>query len=151
MNKFNEIIFIFLFFSFIISVIPFGNADVLNDSINISGTIDAPVLIISIIEDSINLGNITKGYITKSKPFNITNIGTTDATVQVSSDLSDEIFSNLLMGNSSTTGYKKASEFIGRVSQGDKEDFWIKLDLTNYSGDFTGDFSKQITFTFMPA
>jgi hypothetical protein len=134
----------------IVFIIPLENAEsyILNDSLNVGVTIDAPVLMINIIEDSIYLGNITKGAVTVSKPFNITNAGTIDALIQPIIP-SNEIFSNLFIANSSSATYQKATDFIGRVAKGNKEDFWMRLDLKNYTGTITGNLSTNVTFLVM--
>jgi hypothetical protein len=152
MNKKEMTIFILLFLASTFIFTPFVTSWTdSGESLNVNAQIDSPVLIINVVEDSICLGNLTKGYTTGGKPFNITNSGTIDAIIEPIIP-TDEIFSNYLMiANSSSATYKNASGFMGYVGKGKKEDFWIKLDLTDYTGDITGNLSTNLTFIVMPA
>jgi|WetSurMetagenome_2_1015567.scaffolds.fasta_scaffold269233_2 hypothetical protein len=155
MNKRGILILALASFILIISTISLANAEsyISDDSLKVSVFIDAPSLKINVVEDSIYLGNITKGSVTASKPFNITNTGTADALIQPIVP-SSEIFSNLFIANTSSASnsqYQRATEFIGRVGKGDKADFWIRLDLKNYTGTVTGNLSTNLTFIIMSA
>ncbi len=142
--------------------VPLSNADFLDEKLNVSITLNQPTLIIEIIEDHVDLGDITKGYVSEARPFNVTNKGTVDATIQPQISSPDEIFSNLWIGATkggigTIAGYKKIGEFIGNVSKSstyggeEREDFWIKLNLEDYNGGITGNLVKEVTFWVMPA
>jgi hypothetical protein len=148
------------FFIFLISasIIPFGNAATSytsNDKLTIGANINSPILMISVNEDYLNLGNITPGYITNSKQFNVINEGTADVTIQPQVDSPDGIFSNLFFATSNSSTYKKIGDFTGNISKSsilggtNQEDFWVKLDLKNYNGSVTGNLSTDITFFVM--
>jgi hypothetical protein len=151
-HKKEVAISIFLLIFSIIVIVPLTNAGsnyTSDDKLKVGVTIDAPILRINVVEDYVNLGHITKGGITNPRSFNITNTGTIDIKIQPLNITSD-IFSNLWIGNSNTTGYKRIGNFVGNISQGDREDFWIKLDLRDYTGSITGNLSTNITFFVMP-
>jgi hypothetical protein len=148
MNKKGVVISLLLIS--LIFTISFGNSAsyISDDTLRVGVLIEEPTLKITILEDYIYLGNLTKGDVTKPKPFNVTNTGTIDAIIQPMIS-SNDIFSNLYVGNSSTQGYEKIGEYTGKIASGHREDFWLKLDLRNYTGTITGNLSAEITFLVM--
>jgi hypothetical protein len=145
----KSVVVSFLLISLIFTI-SFGNSAsyISNDTLRVGVLIEELTLKINILEDYVYLGNLTKGDITKPKPFNITNIGDIDAIIQPMTP-SNDIFSNLYVGNSSTQGYERIGEYTGKIASGHKGDFWLKLDLKNYTGTITGNLSAEITFLVM--
>jgi hypothetical protein len=131
-------------------IVPNIKADYMSDDeLEIGVTVNDPILKINVIEDYVNLGNLSRGYETTPKPFNVTNQGTINAIIQPRLKAPDEIFSNLYIGTSRTTGYKIIGNFTGNITKGATSDFWIKLDLTDYKGSIKGNLSTNLTFYVM--
>jgi hypothetical protein len=151
MNKRGIKIF-FLAIIFLFLIMPLVNSEsyTSDETINVSVRITefVPLLRVEIIEDSLYLGEVTKWRETLPKPFNITNTGNIDAYIRPEI-IADSIFSNLEISKSPGSGYKKIGEFVGKITVDDKEDFWIKLNLKDYSDNFTGYVSTEITFLVM--
>jgi len=171
MNKEVEVIFIFSFFIFIISIIPLGNADVPNNSsLAISANISVPIAKVSISPSSINLGEITKGYATKPKNINVTNIGDLDVKVNPVLDGSANNFFNYLEFNTGTCtsgatwhniSYYNKNNLTSTLTHasnyslggGGQDNFCIRLDLTDYSDEIitNSNLMTNLTFWVMPA
>ncbi len=171
MNKFNEIIFIFLFFSFIISVIPSGNADVYqNSSLTVSADISVPTAKVEIFPNSIYLGQTTKGYYTNYTNITFTNKGTLDVNIiPILENGTDKIFNylefNTASCSSTSTVWHNVSYYnpsklfsLNRIDpdtfEEDKDFACLRLNLAKYNDSeiiFPTSKSTQITFWVMPA
>src|SRR3989344_6074882 len=112
------------------------------------------------ITNSIYMGNISKGYSTDKTRVDINNTG--DVAVKVTPQLSnssEEIFSNLYFARRTTEPYGKIGNFSLNISQpsslGDVTDeyFYVKLDLTGYTGTISADklgHKAQVVFYALP-
>jgi len=155
----KEAIFVIFLLVCLLGIIPNIKADDKwkdsGEKLGVKVTIEEQELKIKIVEEYVDLGEITKRYITNSSFFNITNKGTVDALIQPVVDSSDEIFSNLMISSKKTSGYNLTKNFIGKVPKSstykeeNTESFWIKLNLTEYEGNVTGDLSTDIIFYVM--
>jgi hypothetical protein len=151
MNKKEIAGSIFLLAFLIIATIPYGNADIYqNSSIIISADIYVPTAKVNISPSNIDLGQVTKGYATDFKNITITNIG--DLEVKINPVLeagADNFFDYLEFNTASCSptstvwhnmSYYQNNNLSSTISppttiggtDGEQYNVCIKLDLTNY-------------------
>lgn len=156
MNRFAQVLMLsFLFFSF-----ASASWEKSDQSTNITIELLEPVLKIEIMNDTLNMGNLTKGFVSDEQKITIRNSGTMDAIVRPEISTKNEISEYLLVSNSTTDAYfKKISDQVFNLSvkkptsQGGYKDtsMYFKLDLTDYEGNQIGNITTNIIFWVMPA
>lgn len=171
MSKGVEVIFIFSFFIFIISIIPLGNADVYqNSSLTISVDVSVPTARIEISPSSIYFGQVTKGYYTNYTNLTFTNKGTLNVSIIPLLDYNaDKIFNYLEFNTASCSitstvwhniGYYNPSKLFSLKKidpdtlEEDKDFACLRLNLIKYNDteiNSSSSKSTQITFWVMPA
>ena len=163
----------FIFFISILlitSVIPFGNADVYqNSSLTVSADISVPTAKVEIFPNSIYLGQTTKGYHTNYTNLTFTNKGTLDVDIiPILEDGTDKIFNylefNTASCSSTSTVWHNVSYYnpsklfsLNRIDsetlEEDKDFACLRLNLVKYNdSEIISPSSKsaQITFWVIP-
>ena len=162
---------IFILILLIISVIPFGNADVYqNSSLTVSADISVPAAKVEIFPNPIYLGQVTKGYHTNYTNITFTNKGTLDVDIIPLLEYgTDKIFNYLEFNTASCSStstvwhnisyYNTSKLFsLSRIDsetlEEDKDFACLRLNLAKYNdSEIISPSSKsaQITFWVMPA
>ena len=151
MNKKEIAISISLLILSVIVIIPYGNADVYqNSSIIISADIYIPTAKVNVSPSYIDLGQVTKGYATDFKNITVTNIGDLDIKINPVLEASANNFFNYLEFNTAScsptstvwhnVSYYDTHNLSSTISppttiggiDGEQYNVCIKLDLTNY-------------------
>ncbi|VVB83412.1 Uncharacterised protein [uncultured archaeon] len=170
MNKKEEVIYFSLVASFLlmISIIPFGNADVYqNSSLTLSVDISVPTARVEISPNSIYFGQTTKGYYTNYTNITFTNKGTLDVNIiPILENDSDKIFNYLEFNTAScsltsTSGwhnisyYDSANELflLNKIDpttlEEDKDFACLRLNLIKYNdSEIISPSSKSTQITF---
>lgn len=161
-----------LFLASIFSIIPFGNADVYqNSSLIVSADISVPTAKVEISPNSISFGQVTKGYYTNYTNITFTNKGTLDITIKPLLDNNADNIFNYLEFNTASCSltstvwhnisyYNSANELfsLDKINpdtlQEDKDFACLRLNLMKYNdSEIVSPSSKstQIIFWVMPA
>lgn len=121
-------------------------ANVLNTTISIS------------VPDNLDFGDTAPGYVTDLQNFSVTNLGTTniEVTPQLENNSTENLFSNLFFERTKSSNLTKIGSFnleIDKPTNAGSErtqNAYMQLDLTNYTGNISGNVNATIIFTAVP-
>ena len=148
---------IFLFFSvfFVIYFIAFVIA---GNVMTAETDIYVPAEIVSIeVQDYVYLGNITVGENSETEKVKVYINNTGNVGVVVTPQLVDsneDLFDNIYFARITTVPYEKIGSWsinISKPSSGGvrKEDFWMKLDLSDYTGELNEEIGHESDIVFI--
>jgi len=152
--------FLFTILFLVVLIIPFAAADLSeNSSLVISVNISEPVASVEIFPNSIDLGEITKGYATAYENISITNTGNLDIIIQpILENGSHQIFQSLKFSTGACSTWHNMSYYSNKtllsidrpiLYEGERQSSsCIKLDLINYKEDVPSFLILSTNLTF---